>query len=166
MYGCILALTLIRMMIKQAKYVLVDEDDVYVRYRMDGSLVNLRSFLEHMKTQVWLIRDHLFVDEAALVALTEQALLRITSCIGDTLLLHGHDISLRKTEVLHLPIDREEYGPPDVINGDVELKPSREFAYMGLLSRCSYHSNQWRRVVGYLPQSHSSTSAVSAPSKH
>ena len=165
MYGCILALTLLSMMIKQAKYELDDEGEVRVGYRMDGSLISLRSFLEHMKTQVRRIMDHLFADDAALVAHTEQVMLLITSCFEDTSLLHSHNICLRKTVVLHLPIDLEECGPPDVIIGDVELRPSREFAYMDPLGCGSYHSNQWHRVMGDLPLSHSSTSAVSAQSK-
>ena len=52
------------MTIKQVACDLVDEDDVYVRYRMDGSHIDLRRIQEHTMTQVRLIRDHLFADDA------------------------------------------------------------------------------------------------------
>ena len=57
--GCVLAPTLFSivssMMLKQATDDLDDEDWVYVRYRLDCSLT---------KTQVRLIRDLLFADDA------------------------------------------------------------------------------------------------------
>ena len=45
---------------------------IYIRYRLDGSLFNLRRLQAHIKTQERLIQDLLFVDDAALVTHTEQ----------------------------------------------------------------------------------------------
>ena len=52
--GCVLAPTLFSiffsMMLKQVNEDLEDEDGVYVRYRLDGSLFNLRRLQAHTKT--------------------------------------------------------------------------------------------------------------------
>ena len=76
---------------------------VYVRYRLDGSLFNLRRLKAHTKTQERLTQDLLFADDAALVAHTERALQRVTSCFPDASRLFGLEVSLKKTEVLHQP---------------------------------------------------------------
>ena len=89
------------MMLKQATEDLDDDMEVYVRYHLDGSLFNLRRLQAHTKTQERLIQDLLFVDDAALVAHTERALQRVTSCFTDASRLFGLEVSLKKTEVLH-----------------------------------------------------------------
>ena len=59
--GVVLAPTLFStffsMMLKQVNKDLQDEDGVYVRYRLDGSLFNIRRFQAHTKTHERLIRD-------------------------------------------------------------------------------------------------------------
>ena len=59
--GFVLAPTLFSiffsMMLKQVNEDLQDEDGVYVRYRLDGSLFNIRCFQAHTKTHERLIRD-------------------------------------------------------------------------------------------------------------
>ena len=70
------------MMLKQATDNLEDEDFIYIRYHLDGSLFNLRRLQTHTKTYGRLIMDLLFADDAALVAHTQRALQRITSCFA------------------------------------------------------------------------------------
>ena len=76
--GCVLAPTLFSiffsMMLKQVIEDMGEDDGVYVRYRLDGSLFNLRRLQAHTRTNERLIRDLLFAEDAALVAHTEQAL--------------------------------------------------------------------------------------------
>ena len=68
--GCVLAPTLfsifITMMLKQAAADLDDDEGVYVRYCLHGSLFNLRRLQAHTKTQERLIQNLLFMDDAAL----------------------------------------------------------------------------------------------------
>ena len=78
-----------------------------------------------------LIQDLLFTDDAALVAHTEGALQRVTSCFADALRLFGLEVSLKKTEVLHQPTPHEEYRPPHISIGDSELKSTQQFSYLG-----------------------------------
>ncbi|XP_076061594.1 uncharacterized protein LOC143037342 [Oratosquilla oratoria] len=133
--GCVLALTLFsiffNMMLKQAAKDLDDEDGVYVRYRLDGSLFNLRRLQAHTKTQERLIQDLLFADDAALVAHTERALQHITSCFADASRLFGLEVSLKKTEVLHQPAPQINYQQPHITIGDTELKSTQHFTYLG-----------------------------------
>ena len=103
------------------------------RYRIDGSLFNLRLLQANRQTQVRLIRDLLFADDATLVAHTEQVLQRITSCFADESRLFGLDINLRKTEVLHQPVTREEHRPPYVSISNVGLMLTQLFTYLGCI---------------------------------
>ena len=107
-----------------------DDEGVYVRYRLDGSLFNLWRLQAHTKTQDRLIQNLLFADDASLVAHTEQALQRVTSCFADTSRLFGLDVSLKKTEVLKQPAPREEYRPPHINIGDTELKTTQQFTHL------------------------------------
>ena len=105
--GCVLAPTLFtiffRMMLQRATEDLGDEDGIYIRYRTDGSLCNLRRLQAHTKTLEQQIRELLFADDAALVAHTETALQRVTSCFAEASQLFSLEVSLKKTEVLHQP---------------------------------------------------------------
>ncbi|XP_076065288.1 uncharacterized protein LOC143039298 [Oratosquilla oratoria] len=133
--GCILAPTLFsiffRMMHKQATEDLDDEDGVYVSYRLDGSLFNLRRLQAHIETLERLIQDLLFADNAALDAHTERALQRITSCFADASRLFGLGVSLKKTKVLHQPAPQINYHQPHITIGDTELKSTQQFTYLG-----------------------------------
>jgi len=133
--GCVLAPTLFSiffsMMLKQATEDLDDDEAVYIRYRLDGSLFNLRRLHAHTKTLEQLIRDLLFADDAALVAHTERALQRLTSCFAEAAQLFGLEVSMKKTEVLHQPAPREEYRPPHITIGETELKAVHQFTYLG-----------------------------------
>ena len=75
-------------------------DDIYIRFRTDGSLFNLRRLLAHTKTIEELITELLFADDCALLAHTKEALQHIVN-----------RFSLKKTEVLYQPLPREAYSP-------------------------------------------------------
>ena len=133
--GCVLAPTLFSvffsMMLSHAFQDLDDEDAVYIRYRLDGNLFNLRRLKSHTKTLQVLVRELLFADDAALVAHTETALQRLVSCFADSAHLFGLEVSLKKTEVLYQPAPCEAYHPPHVSIDKTELNAVQYFKYLG-----------------------------------
>ena len=64
-------------MLREAKEDL--PDGIYIRFRTDGSLFNLRRLLACTKTIEELITELLFADDRALVAHTEEALQHIVN---------------------------------------------------------------------------------------
>ena len=133
--GCVLAPTLFSiffsMMLKQALEDLDNEERVHIRCRMDGSVFNLRRLQAHTKTMEKQIRDLLYAIDAALLAHTERALQRITSCFAEAAQLFGLVVSLKKTEVLYQPAPKEETPPPHITIGTTELKNTHRFTYLG-----------------------------------
>ena len=106
------------------------DNAVYIRYRLDGSLFNLRRLQAHTKTLEQLFRDFLFADDAALVAHTESALQRLTSCFAEAAQLFGLEVSLKKTEVLSQPAPLKEYCLPHITIGETVLKTVHQFTYL------------------------------------
>ena len=106
-------------------------DAVYIRYRLDGSLFNLRRLKAHTKTFEVSIRELLFADDAALVAHSETALQHLTSCFAQAAQLFGLVVSLKKTEVLHQPAPGTVYNSPHITIGNVELQSVNKFKYLG-----------------------------------
>ena len=133
--GCVLAPTLFSiffsMMLSQASEGLDEDDLVYIRLRLDGSLFNLRRLQAHTKTQEQLIKDLLFADDAALVAHSEKALQCITSCFARSAQCFGLEISIKKTEVLHQPAPEVPCHPPSITIGDTALNTVENFTYLG-----------------------------------
>ena len=54
-------------------------DGIYIRFRRDGSVSNLRRLLARTKTMEELITELLFADDCALLAHTEEALRHIVN---------------------------------------------------------------------------------------
>ncbi|RXN24108.1 RNA-directed DNA polymerase from mobile element jockey-like protein [Labeo rohita] len=108
--GCVLAPTLFTiffsMMLKQALQDFDDDNAVYIKYRLDGSLFNLRRLQAHTKT----------LDQ--LIHATQ---------------LFGLEVSLKKTEVLHQPAPKEDHHPPHITIGEIELKSGHQFTYLGCI---------------------------------
>ena len=115
----------------QLTEVLDDKGGVYIRFRTDGSMSNLRRLQAHKTPKEKLIRELLFADDAALVAQTESAMQRITSCFAEAAQLFGLEVSLKKTEVFHQPAPQEEYHPPRTQHRtESELKAVHQFSYL------------------------------------
>ena len=81
--GCDLAPTLFffSIMLREANEDL--PDGIYIRFRTDGSLFNLRRLLARTKTIEELITELLFANDCALLAHTEEALQHIVNSFSD-----------------------------------------------------------------------------------
>ena len=79
-------------------------DGVYIRFRTEGNLFNLRGLPPRKKTIEELITELLFADDCALPAHTEKALQHIVTRISNAAKNFGLTISLKKTEVLYKPL--------------------------------------------------------------
>ena len=91
------------MILKQVREDLDDDGPVYIRYRLDGSLFNLRRLHAHTKTLEQPFCDLLYANDAALVSHTERALQHLNSCFAEAAQLFELEASLKKTDVLHQP---------------------------------------------------------------
>ena len=133
--GCVLAPTLFSIffstMLNHAFSDETDEDAIYIRYRLDGSLFNLRRLKSVTKTSQTLVRELLFADDAALVAHTEAALQRLVTCFAESTKIFGLEVSIKKTEVLYQPSPTEAYHPPQVFINNAELNAVQHFKYLG-----------------------------------
>ncbi|KAJ7416906.1 hypothetical protein WISP_67597 [Willisornis vidua] len=90
-----------------------EENGIYIRYRTDGSLFDLRRLKAHTKTPNHLVHELRFADDAALAARTEAALQRLTSCFAKAAELFGLEVSL-KSEVLYQSALQELFHHPHI----------------------------------------------------
>ena len=136
--GCVLAPTLFSiffsMMLRQATEDLNDDDSIYIRYRLDGNLFNLRRLQAHTKTQEQLIWDH----QSSLMTLLLLHILREPfSALHPASPKQSSSLVSRsawkKTEVLHQPAPQEEYHPPHIRIDETELNTVHKFAYLGCI---------------------------------
>ncbi|KAL6484915.1 hypothetical protein MHYP_G00069600 [Metynnis hypsauchen] len=107
------------------------EDGVYLRYRLDGSLFDLRRLNAKTKTIERLILEALFADDCALMAHTELAIQRIVDKFAEASRLFGLTISLGKTEVLFQPSPLSTGRRPSIFIEGTELKTVKQFKYLG-----------------------------------
>ena len=96
--GCVLAPTLssifFSIMLREADL----PEGIYIRFRTNDSMFNLRRLLACTKTIEELITELLFADDCALLAHTEEALQHIVSRFSYADKSLGLTISLKKTE--------------------------------------------------------------------
>ena len=104
---------------------------IYIRFRTDGSLFNLRRHLARTKTIEELITELLFADNCALLAHTEEALQHIVNRFSAAAKNFGLTISLKKTEVLYQPPPRVAYSPPHISIDGTNQNAVEYFTYLG-----------------------------------
>ncbi|KAL8611278.1 hypothetical protein ACOMHN_013709 [Nucella lapillus] len=107
------------------------EDGVYIRYRMDGSLFDLRRLSAKTKTIEKLILEAVFANNCTLMAHTESTLQLIVNKFAETSRLFDLTISLGKTEVLFQPSPLIPGRHPSISIEGTELKTVEEFKYLG-----------------------------------
>ena len=167
--GCILAPTLFSIffsiMLRETKEDL--PDGIYIRFRANGSLFNLRRLLARTKTIEELITELQFADDCALLAHPEEALQHIVNRFSYAAKNFCLTISLRKTEVLYQPLLRVSYSPPHLSIDGTDLNAVEHFTYLGsvisnaatvsknLDNRSSKASSSFGRLSKRVWQSHS-----------
>ena len=106
-------------------------DGIYIRFRTDGSLFNLRRLLARTKTSEELITELLFADDCALLTDTEEALQYIVNRFCDAAENFSLTFSLKKAEVLYQPRPREACNPPDISIDGTNLNAVEHFTDLG-----------------------------------
>jgi len=104
---------------------------VYVRFRTDGGLFNLRRLQEKTKVLKALIRDLLFADYCALAAHTLADVQLLTDCFSRAAKRFGLTISMKKTEVMHQPKPDLLAQQPVVHVDGAALNAVDRFCYLG-----------------------------------
>lgn len=124
--GCVLAPTLFAiffsMMLHEAKEDL--HEGIYIRFRTDGSVFNLRCLLARTKTLEKLILDLLFADDCALLAHTKEALQAVINRFAQAAKAFGLTISLKKPP-------QGTYTPPHIDIDGYPLNSVEHFTYLG-----------------------------------
>ena len=112
--GCVLAPVLFNVfLICILSHAVQDlEKGVHIRYRLDGSLFDLRRLTAKTRSLQTLLQEVLFADDYALVAHVEQDLQRMLDRFSEASKLFGLTFSLGKTKVLHQPAPYSPLPPP------------------------------------------------------
>lgn len=108
-----------------------NENGIYIRYRTDGKLFNIRRFLSSTKVLTVLIRDLLYADDCDLATHTEEDLQTLMNCFSDACKMLGLQISIKKTKVMFQPAPGNTYYPPRIYVDGVKLEVVTDFVYLG-----------------------------------
>ena len=136
--GCVLAPTLFSIFFSMMLLVAFknEETGITIRSRDDKGLFKAKNFNVLIKTAkkctFTCLRDLLFADDCALVALTQADLQHLTECFANAARRFGLTISLKKTEVMlqQKPKTAIIIEPEININGTM-LKAVPKFTYLG-----------------------------------
>ena len=112
------------------------EKGVYIRYRLDGSLFNLRRLSAKTKSLQNLLQEVLFADDCALVAHAESDLQIVLDRFSEASKLFGLTVSLGKTEVLHQPAPNTHPPSPSIVIDNTPLASVDHFRYLGSIISC------------------------------
>ena len=131
--GCVLAPVLFNLFFTCVlKHATKDLDrGIYVRYRTDGSLFDLRRLNAKTKTSIQLVLEALFADDCALMAHNSNDLQHVVDRFAEASNLFGLTISLGKTEVLFQPHPTSQAPEPAIEIDGTPLKCVDEFKYLG-----------------------------------
>ena len=133
---CVLAPTLFFVLFAE---VLLDafsdcERGVFIQFRMDGKLFNLRRLQSKSKVFEAILRKFLFADDSALGVLLHEDVQYVMDCFAESCRRFGLTISLLKTEAMLQPLlsqaAREQQPLPIIINS-TEIKTVDKFCYLG-----------------------------------
>ena len=107
------------------------EQGVYLRYRLDGSLFDLRRLTAKTKTVKKTVLEALFADDCVLLAHRESDLQVIVNKFAEAFRLFGFTISLGKTGVLFQPAPAAVARRSTISIDGTQLKTVDDFKYLG-----------------------------------
>ena len=131
--GCVLAPVLFNLFLTSVvNHAIRDlEQGVYLRYRLDGSLFDLRRLTAKTKTVKQTVLEALFADDCALMAHREFDVQIIVNKFAEASRVFGLTISLGKTEVLFQPAPATVAHRPTISTDGTQLKTADDFKYLG-----------------------------------
>uniref|UniRef100_A0A5F8H9R7 RNA-directed DNA polymerase n=1 Tax=Monodelphis domestica TaxID=13616 RepID=A0A5F8H9R7_MONDO len=131
--SCVLAPVLFNLFFTQVlRHAVMDLDlGFYIKYRLDGSLLDLRRLTAKTKTTERLILEAFFADDCALMAHQENHLQTIVDRFSTATKLFGLTISLSKTEVLFQPAPGRPTNQPCITINGTQLSTVNTFKYLG-----------------------------------
>ena len=131
--GCVLAPVLFNLFFACILRQAVGNTDkgVYVSFRYDGSIFDLRRLSAKTRTLNSLIQEALFADDCARMAHKPGDLQTMLNSFSDASKQFGLSISLEKTEVLFQRAPNSVAPQPVIFIDDVELKVVDSFKYLG-----------------------------------
>jgi len=131
--GCVLAPTLFSMMFSAMLTAAFTDTDlgIGIRYRMDGSVFNLRRLQAKTKVKRDTINEFLFADDCALNSTSADIMQQNVDKFSEACTDFGLTISIKKTEVLHQPAPGKPYTEPNIIINGQRLKAVDKFTYLG-----------------------------------
>jgi len=131
--GCVLAPTLFSIMFSAMLADAFRDADVGIgiKYRMDGSVFNLRRLQAKTKTSSAKVNDLLFADDCALNASSEIAMQLSVDKFAEACESFGLTISIKKTEVMHQPAPGKTYSEPNILINGQRLNVVNKFTYLG-----------------------------------
>ena len=107
------------------------EQGVYLRYRLDGSLFDLRRLTAKTKIVKKTVLEALFADDCALLAHRDFDLQVIVKEFAGVSRLFGLTINLGKTKVLFQPASASVAHRPTISIDGTQLKTVDDFKYLG-----------------------------------
>ena len=107
---------------------------VFIQYRMDGRLFNLRRFMAKSKTSTTKFRDLLFADDCALVAHTTDDMQEMVNSFANAAASFGLQINIKKTEYMFQPAPGTASIAKDIFTNGEPLKKVSYFSYLGVVS--------------------------------
>ena len=131
--GCVMAPTLFSILFAAMLQSALNDCSagISIRYRFDGQFYDLRRLRARTKISAALIRDLLYADDCALVALSEGDLQELAERLSTACEKFGLTISLTKTVVMLQPAPLQSPPSPAVAINGTQLKVVKEFTYLG-----------------------------------
>ena len=150
--GCVLAPVIFNIYLAAvtllSRHRLHQADGVSIRYRLDGSLFNLRRLQARTKTSTTTIFDLQYADDAAFPSLSAPGLHRTLSTMDATYSSAGLVINAKKTEVLCQPSPGAPPSDQNFLVGEEPIAKVDNFTYLGsiLSSSCSLSDEIHNRI--------------------